>query len=70
MQDSVWVSEECVIHCKIAHRAFAFRFEGSGSVSLMLGVSRCLPITLFQQTGFDGYQQDLIVIMPVFVCLF
>jgi len=45
-----------------------FGFEGS--VSLMSSVAGCLPITLFEQTGFDGYQQDLLVIMSLFVCLF
>jgi hypothetical protein len=45
-----------------------FGFEGS--VSLIFSVAGCLPITLFEQTGCDGYQQDLRVIMPMFVCLF
>jgi len=50
----------------IGHLLFGFE----GSVSLIFSVAGCLPITLFEQTDFDGYQQDLLVIMPLFVCLF
>ena len=35
---------------------------------LMFSVAGCLPMILFEPTGFDGYQQDLLVIMPLFVC--
>jgi hypothetical protein len=45
-----------------------FGFEGS--FSLIFSAADCLPITLFEQTHFDGYKQDLLVILLLFVCLF
>jgi hypothetical protein len=72
----VWDGTRCKIACESLGSVLyiarwhigllLFGFEGS--VSLMFSVAACLPITLFEQTGFDGYQQDLLVIMPLFVC--
>jgi hypothetical protein len=71
-----------VTRCKIAYGSLrsvlyiAKRHIGlllcgfEGSFSLIFSAANCLPMTFLEQTGFDGYKQDLLVIMPLFVCLF
>jgi hypothetical protein len=45
-------------------------FGFQGSVICIFSDAGCLPKTLFEQTSFDGYRQDLLVIVLLFVCLF